>query len=87
MPMFRVANDLTGWYASIIAAKKEKKLFTANSSDITNLPAKYIKAAIIIPVRVSMIGVALTKIKPIFFVLSLNLFIMFASFEFSFSSC
>ena len=35
---FKVARDLTGWYASIIAAKKEKKLFIANSPVIISLP-------------------------------------------------
>jgi hypothetical protein len=29
--IFKVANDLTGWYASIIAAKNEKKLLTSSS--------------------------------------------------------
>ena len=36
--MFKVASDLTGWYASIIAAKNEKKLFRFNSPSIINFP-------------------------------------------------
>ena len=64
--MLIVAKDLIGWYANIIAAKKEKKLFTPISPDAINFPAKIIKPAIMNPVKVSIIGVALIKMLPIF---------------------
>ena len=60
--IFIVAKDLIGWYASIIAVKKEKKLFISNSPLAIKVPEKKIKPAIIIPVRISIIGVALISI-------------------------
>ena len=38
MAIFKVAKDLTGWYANIIAARNEKKLLILISSLIINLP-------------------------------------------------
>jgi len=37
--IFNVANDLTGCYANIIAARKEKKLLTSSSFLDTNFAA------------------------------------------------
>ena len=36
--MLSVDNDLTGWYASIIAAKNEKKLLILSSFCAINFP-------------------------------------------------
>ena len=46
--------------------KKEKKLLTSNSPAAINFPEKKIKPAIIIPVKVSIIGVARTRTLFIF---------------------
>ena len=61
-----MASDLTGWYANIIAARKEKKLLTSSSFFTINFAETKIKKAIIIPVKNSIIGEALTKTILIF---------------------
>ena len=53
----------------------EKKLFILSSPATINKPEYQINTAIIMPVRVSIIGVARTKMKQIFFALSLKLLI------------
>ena len=40
MAIFKVAKDLTGWYANIIAARNEKKLLTSSSLLKINFEAK-----------------------------------------------
>ena len=81
--IFKVANDLTGWYANIIAARKEKKLLTSNSFSATSLAEINMRNAIIIPVKASIIGEALTKTICIFLDVSFKLLIYFRALSFS----
>ena len=70
----RTPYSLKNNQKELISLHNEKKLLTSNSFLATSFADTKIIIAIIIPVKDSIIGEALTKIILIFFVVSLRLF-------------